>query len=76
MIEQSSRYVNRYAFTDCGPAMIWTKRKLSTYQARKIFSKAGLTVERFAPNWSHFLGWANIIEIDEDGKEREREHRE
>lgn len=60
-------YINRYAFTNYGPAIIYTKKKLTTAQARKIFAQAGLTVERFVPNWSHFIGWVGVIELDEEG---------
>ncbi len=59
-------YANRYAFTDFGPAMIWTHEKMSATKARKLFARHGMTVERFVPNWAHFLGWAHVIEIHVD----------
>lgn len=58
-------FTNRYAFTNYGPAQIWSKRKLSTAQARKIFKDYGLEVERFVPSWTWFIGWPNVIEIDD-----------
>jgi hypothetical protein len=64
-------FINRYAFTDRGPAQIWSKRELSTAQARKIFESYGLTVTRFVPNWSHFIGWVGVIEIDDPKLVRE-----
>jgi hypothetical protein len=56
-------YINRYAFTDYGPAMIWSQEKLSTAKARRIFKQHGLEVQRFARNWVAFVGWVNVIEI-------------